>query len=71
VSPDSQADQDPFLYSGDFQVTHPGGTVTVDGCSLTVSFTGSGTIEVRARYNGRTSAAKSLTVGAADGEFIS
>jgi hypothetical protein len=71
VSPDSQADQDPFLYSGDFQVTHPGGTVTVTGCTLTVSFTGSGTIEVRARYNGRMSAAKSLTVGAADGETIS
>lgn len=69
-NPDVQTDQNPFSFSGDFLVTHPGGTVAVSGCSLTLSYAGALTVTVKARYNGRLSAGKTLSIGTADGETI-
>lgn len=69
-SPDNQTDQYPFNVAGDYQVTHPGGTVTASSCSLTITYTGSFTLEIRSRFNGRLSMAKTLSIGTTDGEYI-
>ena len=70
-SPDVQTDQNPFSFAGDFLVTHPGGTVSASGCLLTITCAGACTVEVKARYNGRLSAVKTLSIGTTDGEYIS
>ena len=70
-SADSQTDQEPFLFDGDFQVTTPSGSVFVAACGTTVTEAGACEISVRARQSGYISEAKTIYVAAADGQYTS
>lgn len=71
VSADIQTDQHPFAFSGDFVFSGPGGTEYIAGCTKSINYPDPCTITIKARQNGYLSDAKSIFVGAADGEYIS
>lgn len=71
ASPESVTDTaPPFPFSGDFRVEYnsTNGIVSLDSFSINVA--GAVDIEVSSRLNGYTSAAKTVSVGAADGIYI-
>ena len=59
----------PFPFFGDFQVGYSGATVYKNTGSFVVTQSGEVAITVKSRINGYLSSGKTITVGAADGEY--
>lgn len=68
---DMQTDQDPFLYTGDFEAWKGAGSHEfIDGVTKNISDATAFTFYVRARYSGKVSDTVSVYVNTSDGTYI-
>ncbi len=70
-SPTAQTDQTPFLYDQDFESYYASTYEVETGTTRQIDNAASFGFQIRARYNGNVSAFVTVSVGAADGIYIS